>query len=629
MDVQGVQEAGRGGWSGPIPSLAAGAVVAVVGTLVVLGWPLDAVIVPSANPASPMVRLNTGFCFAVAGAGLVLAGMGRVTAARAAGVVAAVVGALTLVEYAFHTSLGIDQLVFDDGSRSVGRMAPNTALAFALVGVALAVLPSRRRGWDIAEGLALAGGMIGWLGLIGYAADLPELLHVGGFLRIALPSAICFTLLGVAIAIGPAAGRLATLVGGRGPAGPLVRRLFTAVVLVPPLVALPLRAADDQGTVTLLLIATIAVTLLGIAMSFASSLEVAEREAQERAELLDLAHDAVIVREPLTARITYFNREAEALYGYSAQEMRGRATHELFDTGPEAVEAIDTALLAGGRWDGELEHRRKDGVRIVVASRQSLRRDANGTPMAIIELNSDVTERRRAERAVELSNVELEQFASVASHDLQEPLRTISGFAELLAQRHAGALDEDGHRYLTFITSGVTRMQALIDGLLTYSKTSQGGLNVEVVSAGDAVDRALSSLEATVTAAGAEVDVGELPVVVANAGALTQVFQNLLSNALKFGNEHRPEVAVSADRRGDAWCFAVADNGIGIAPAHADRVFRMFQRLHAEGEYAGTGIGLAICKRVVERHGGSIWCEPRPGGGTVFRFTMPDGAAGE
>jgi PAS domain S-box-containing protein len=630
MRSSGLAERGRWRWDAVAATRAVGLFVALVGALIVFGWAVGAIIIPSANPASPAIRLNAGACFVLLGSGLALAVSGRAGAGRVLGAAVALIGLLTLFEIVARTSLGIDQVAFDDHSRSVGRMAPNAALGATVLGTALLTVGARRLRWQPSELLALAGGMIGWLGLIGYAADLPALLHVGGFLRIALPTAICFVLLGVAITVGPARGRLAELVAGSGPAGPLVRRLFGAVVLVPPLVAVPLRAVHSQGTTILVLIAVVAITFLSIVVSFALSLEAAEREAQDRAELLDLAHDAVIVRDPLTGDISYWNREAEEMYGYRADEARGRVTHDLLATRfPESLEALDAALLDHGRWDGELEHRRKDGSWLLVSSRQALKRDARGAPVSIIELNSDITERKRAERALARSNIELEQFASVASHDLQEPLRTIGGFAELLARRHESALDEDGRRYLDFIMSGTARMQALIDGMLSYARVGQAGLSLELHDSRELVERALGALDGTIASSGASLEIGELPPVVANGTALTQVFQNLLANAVKFSDAAAPAVAITAEREAGAWCFAVADNGIGIDPAQAERVFRMFQRLHAEGRYAGTGIGLAICKRIVERHGGRIWCEPRAQGGTVFRFTLPDAGAGE
>jgi light-regulated signal transduction histidine kinase (bacteriophytochrome) len=258
----------------------------------------------------------------------------------------------------------------------------------------------------------------------------------------------------------------------------------------------------------------------------------------------------------------------------------------------------------------------------------SLALDAQAQPLNFIWQIVDVTELERRADDLARSNAELEQYAYVISHDLQEPLRSIGGFVQLLERRYQGELDEEADRFIGFTVAGVERMQALIDDLLSYSRAGAGELRGDQVDTRELVDRTLASLDAAVRDAGAEVEVGELPTIVADGSALGQVFQNLLSNAIKFRADDRPRVKVSATHSDDAWTFGVADSGIGVEPAHAERIFRIFQRLHTRDEYGGTGVGLAICKRIVERQGGRIWCEPHPGGGTVFRFTIPDAKAG-
>ncbi|MDX6659247.1 MAG: hypothetical protein QOJ55_69 [Solirubrobacteraceae bacterium] len=273
-----------------------------------------------------------------------------------------------------------------------------------------------------------------------------------------------------------------------------------------------------------------------------------------------------------------------------------------------------------------LMHRDGRVVRALVSV--SLALDAQAQPLNFIWQIVDVTELERRADDLARSNAELEQYAYVISHDLQEPLRSIGGFVQLLERRYQGELDEEADRFIGFTVAGVERMQALIDDLLSYSRAGAGELRGDQVDTRELVDRTLASLDAAVRDAGAEVEVGELPTIVADGSALGQVFQNLLSNAIKFRADDRPRVKVSATHSDDAWTFGVADSGIGVEPAHAERIFRIFQRLHTRDEYGGTGVGLAICKRIVERQGGRIWCEPHPGGGTVFRFTIPDAKAG-
>ena len=212
----------------------------------------------------------------------------------------------------------------------------------------------------------------------------------------------------------------------------------------------------------------------------------------------------------------------------------------------------------------------------------------------------------------------------MASHDLQEPLRSIGGFAKILQQRHEGKLDDESDQFIGYILKGVDRLQALIDDLLSYSRSGRTELRGEPVDTREVVESTLESLDAAVRESGAELTLGELPTVETDPGALAAGVPEPPVQRAEVHLGHAPRVEVSAERSNGDWTFAVADNGIGIDPAQAERVFEMFQRLHGRDEYGGTGIGLAISQRVVERLGGRIWCEPREGEGTVFRFTIPD-----
>jgi signal transduction histidine kinase len=240
------------------------------------------------------------------------------------------------------------------------------------------------------------------------------------------------------------------------------------------------------------------------------------------------------------------------------------------------------------------------------------------------EANTEL-ERRVAERTADLarSNSELQQFAYVASHDLQEPLRMVASFTQLLAKRYKDKLDDDAREFIDFAVDGATRMQTLITDLLMYSRVGTQGKPLERTSCDKVLDKTLASLKFAIDENKATITRQPLPEIMADPIQLGQLFQNLIANAMKFhGNKH-PQIAVSAERREDSWQFAVQDNGIGIDPAHGDRIFVIFQRLHTKTEYPGTGIGLAICKKIAERHGGRIWVEPTPGGGSRFRFTVP------
>jgi signal transduction histidine kinase len=235
-----------------------------------------------------------------------------------------------------------------------------------------------------------------------------------------------------------------------------------------------------------------------------------------------------------------------------------------------------------------------------------------------------VVERERAREELERSNADLEAFAYLASHDLAAPLRAVGGFVSLLGRRYVDQLDDDAREIIGHAVDGVQRMQAMIDDLLLYSRAGTADLERQEVAAGELVEAALRDLGPAVIESGAQIDVGELPTVRADASQLQRVFQNLLSNAMKYtAPDVLPRVVVQS-RPAEGGCeIAVADNGIGIEPRNAERVFEMFARIHGGADYRGTGLGLAICRRIVERHGGRLWVEANPGGGSVFRLTLP------
>jgi two-component system, chemotaxis family, sensor kinase Cph1 len=281
----------------------------------------------------------------------------------------------------------------------------------------------------------------------------------------------------------------------------------------------------------------------------------------------------------------------------------------------------------------EIEHRlrRADGAYRWFLSRALPIRDEQGRVLRWFGTATEITELREAQRALEKtneelgrSNQELEQFAYIASHDLQTPLRSITGFLDLLSRRYQGKLGPEADEFIAFAVDGAQRMHQLINDILAFSRVTTHGLPFGPVDCRAILDRALVNLRAAIGESGAVISQGELPTVGGDESQLAQLFQNLVDNAIKYRKPGEPpRIHVAAEEKETEWVFRVEDNGIGFDPRHTERVFQIFQRLHTTSEYSGTGIGLAICKKIVERHDGRMWVETEPGQGSTFYFTLP------
>jgi PAS domain S-box-containing protein len=344
---------------------------------------------------------------------------------------------------------------------------------------------------------------------------------------------------------------------------------------------------------------------------------------QRLSALVEASHDAIIGNQ-LDGTIVSWNPGAERIYGYSADEALGKPISILMP--PERADELPGLLAIVARGE-RVDHYetlrvRKDGSRIDVSVTVSPINDAQGAPIGASTIARDVTDRKHVEDELRRSNQDLEQFAYVASHDLSEPLRVIAGFVELLARRYKGQLDEDADKFIAFTVSGVERMQTLIDDLLAYSRIRNVEMKLVDVDTAVVARDVVHDLEAGIAERRTLVEVGDLPTIRAEPTLLRQVFQNLIANAVKFGADEHPLVRISATRGRGEWRFEVQDNGPGIDPGDAARIFDVFQRLHGR-DVPGTGIGLSIAKRAVEHHGGSIQVQSVPGGGSSFSFTIP------
>ncbi len=353
----------------------------------------------------------------------------------------------------------------------------------------------------------------------------------------------------------------------------------------------------------------------------------ATAKLREQAELIDLSHDAILVRA-LDGTIRYWSVGAEAMYGYGKNEAIGQKSEDLFAN--EMCEEANAVLLKNGYWEAELKHRTSDNKPIIVASRQVLTLTPQGEPAGVLEINTDITLQKEAERKqialteMERVNVELEQFTYLVSHDLQEPLRTIAGCLQILEKSHKDKLDGDAKELMHFAVDGALRMRTLINDLLSLSSVHNSQLVLKQTSLEEVMAEVRKNLEASLNESGATLTYENLPRINAEKTLMTQLFQNLVSNSIKFGKHKPPNINITATKENNHWKICVIDDGIGFENQYADKIFQPFKRLHGKDTYAGNGIGLAMCKRIVERHGGKIWAESKLGEGATFCFTIPD-----
>jgi len=366
-----------------------------------------------------------------------------------------------------------------------------------------------------------------------------------------------------------------------------------------------------------------------------------EKNLKDHTELLNLAHEAILVRD-LDSRILFWNDGAKEMYGYSQDEALNKVSHNLLQTKfPTSIKDLDLELIHKKKWSGELVHTKQDGKQIIEASRQSLKVDDNGNPISFLEINNDISERKIAEmelkiyqenleekviertKALELSNKELQQFAYVASHDLKEPLRMITSFLQLLERQYKDKLDENANEFIEFAVNGAKGLDSMINDLLDYSRVANREREFNNVNFNKVLDQTKLNLKSSINDTNASISYNPLPTLFGDEQLMVQLFQNLISNSIKYRSNETPKIEISVLKESNHYLFKVEDNGIGMSPKNLERIFTIFQRLHTKDEYEGTGIGLAIAQKIVHQHDGHIWAESELGEGTTLYFTIP------
>jgi PAS domain S-box-containing protein len=329
----------------------------------------------------------------------------------------------------------------------------------------------------------------------------------------------------------------------------------------------------------------------------------------------------------LSGILLSWNVGVERLFGYSEQEWVGQHGSLIFTPPEKAADIFETEMQNAREYGFSTDirwHLKKDKQEFFANGFMNAVKNEKGEVIAYAKIVSDETGRKHLQDSLTESKSALEQFAYMASHDLREPLRTMSSFSELLKRQYSGALDERADQYLSFIVDAAARMESLVEDLLSYAENATEIEQPVSVALDEDLETALTNLSKSITDSGAIVTHDALPSLPVDRGRMVRMFQNLVGNALKYRKpDEAPRVHVSAGRQGAEWLFCVRDNGIGFEPEHAAAIFAPFKRLHASREYPGTGIGLAICSRIVKAHGGRIWAEAEPGKGATFFFTVP------
>jgi PAS domain S-box-containing protein len=639
------------------------AVLAVAsGFSALVGWELDSVALKSVFAGFATMKVNTALAFILCGMALWLFNSPvhkqngvRVGLVGGCAAVVTLIGVFTIGEYFFGWNPGIDQFLFRDTATAPplhpGRPAFATALNFSLLGGAFLLMEvDTRVSRYFAQGMGLIVFSIGFLALMGYAYHVSALYYVPAYSSMALHTAILFVLLSLALPCARPERGWIEMVTEEGPCGTLLRLLLPAVVLGPPIIGGVWlaweRAGLYQSRFGLALFATSNMLIFSAMVWFAAysirNVEEERKRAEQQLkvsfkEVCDLKtaldeHAIVAITDP-QGKITFVNDKFCAISKYSREELLGQ-DHRIINSAyhpKEFIRDLWTTIGHGRVWHGEIKNKAKDGSYYWVDTTIVPFLTADGKPYQYVAIRADITERKQqaeallhANEALERSNVELQQFAYIASHDLQTPLRNISGFLQLLKSHYGGKLDEKADHWIRRSIQSSQQLHALIKDILAYSRVDSRAQPFKPVSLREVFNDSVGLLEASIRDAGGEVTCDELPTVMGDRSQLVQLMQNLIGNGLKFHGPKPPRVHASARRNGDDWVVCVRDNGIGVGPKHHERIFEIFKRLHTREEYPGTGIGLAVCRRVVHRHGGKIWVESETDHGSVFKFTIPE-----
>jgi len=658
-----------------LPAIAAFAVFNL-GLIVLVGWTFGIQYLKSGGAGIVSMNPATALCFMLLGLSLwklrtqpVAENARRLGKGLAAFVM--LIGVFRLVAYVLNVDIGPDRVLFADSLEldAIGvpnRMAPNTAALFVLSAAGLLMMDRVAwKRWRPTELHAIVVAMISILALLGYAYGVGAMYRIEFFIPMALNTSLGFLVLSIGILTSRTCSGLMAVIGAQSAGGVMARRILPGAIVIAAVLAFLRLEAETLGLVSremggVVMAMSMMVLLTGYIWYVAAKLNQSDNQRLSASEslreqhallqaILESVSDGIAVAD-MNERFIVFNSAGRSMISTQPPEGTKESWMDHFGVfKPDMVtkfpidECCMTRALKGECVEDQEQFvrnaRMQDGVFLSVSARPL--KTADGSMRGGVAVFRNITERKRMEQKLRAFNAELErrveqrtqeltrtigelqQFAYVASHDLQEPLRMVMSYLQLLERRYKDKLDGDAIEFINYAVDGASRMKQLIIDLLEYSRVERKGGQFVEVDVGRALSDAMRLLQAMIDDTGATITQCELPCIVADPAQLRQLFLNLLGNAMKFRSEAPPQIHVSADEVEGGWMISVRDNGIGINPEHTSRIFDMFQRLHTREQYPGTGIGLAICRKIVERHDGTISVVSQPGQGATFQFFIP------
>ena len=555
----------------------------------------------------------------------------------------------TLLQYMLNGSFGIDNLFVRDWHTTTfpGRMSPATAFCFSLLGVSLGLIRSDKRLGKVAQPLLFLLGVIAFLSLVMYILQINPSERFWFLHSMAFTTSVFFLHMSILLTQENSESNFFKILYGPLEGSQILKRLLPFNLFVPVVLAaavltmarigwLNLNAATAVFVVSFVMLNMIYLVYVANKMNWVSKKKVLLSEALKESNK-DLQRFKTALNK--TSIVTITNPDGMIVdvndlfcevTGYSREEVIG-ADHNIVNSNfhpQEFFEDLWDTVKSGEIWTGDIRNRTKDGRNFWVKTSIVPFKDDEGNVIQFLEIKKDITAIKELEQIKEMNkmlenkNRELEQFAYIASHDLQEPLKTIQSFVDLLEKDYVEELSGEASTYMEYIQRATHRMSILIKGLLDYSRI---GVDKELadIDLNQKVNDVMKDLNNMIEGSGAEIHFDNLPTIRAYKLEIRQLFQNLINNAIKFRkSDQKPEVWIEVSEHKDEWEISVRDNGIGIEEEHQDKIFKIFQRIHSNDKFVGTGIGLAYCRKIVELHGGRIWVTSKLDEGSTFSFTL-------